>query len=223
MSSVFVTGSANGLGKATAQILIREGHRVVVHVRAKHRLDAVRDLIAQGAAVVIGDLADLEQTRSVADQVNALGPVDVVIHNAGVYSGLALLPVNVVAPYALTVLIQGPKRLIYLSSGMHRGGRPPGRPGLEWPSRQRFLLRHQAVRDDARRRRRAALARGLQRLRRPGMGTHRRWAGRTRQTICGSGISRRNGSQPATRAKPAQAAATGTTSDGSSHTVQSMT
>lgn len=135
MSSVFITGSADGLGKATAQTLIREGHRVVVHVRAKHRLDAVRDLIAQGAAVVIGDLADLEQTRGVADQVNALGPVDVVIHNAGVYSGPALLPVNVVAPYALTVLIQSPKRLIYLSSGMHRGGRPR-LDGLDWSGRR---------------------------------------------------------------------------------------
>src|SRR4051812_44431522 len=124
MSSVFVTGSADGLGRATAQTLLREGHRVIVHVRAKHRLDAVKDLSAQGAAVVVGDLADLEQTRGIAQQVNALGPMDVVIHNAGVYSGPTLFAVNVVAPYVLTVLIQRPKRLIYLSSGMHRGGRP---------------------------------------------------------------------------------------------------
>lgn len=131
MSSVFVTGSADGLGRATAQTLLREGHRVVVHVRGKHRLDAVKDLLAQRAAVVIGDLGDLEQTRGVADQVNALGPMDVVIHNAGVYTGPALLPVNVVAPYVLTVLIQSPARLIYLSSGMHRGG-SPRLDGMDW-------------------------------------------------------------------------------------------
>ena len=124
MSSVFVTGSADGLGRATAQTLLREGHRVVVHVRAERRLDAVKVLLAQGAFVVVGDLGDLDQTRAVAAQVNSLGPIDVVIYNAGVYTGPSLLPVNVVAPYVLTLLIPGPKRLIYLSSGMHRGGRP---------------------------------------------------------------------------------------------------
>jgi NAD(P)-dependent dehydrogenase (short-subunit alcohol dehydrogenase family) len=132
MSSIFVTGSADGLGRATAQTLLRQGHRVIVHVRAEQRLDAVKELLAQGAAVVIGDL---EQTRGVAEQVNALGPIDVVIHNAGVYSGPTLLPVNVVAPYVLTALIQRPRRLIYLSSGMHRGGHPR-LDGMDWSGRR---------------------------------------------------------------------------------------
>ena len=48
---------------------------------------AVRDLVGHGAAVVVGDLSDLEQARDVARQVNALGRMDAVIHNAGVYSG----------------------------------------------------------------------------------------------------------------------------------------
>ncbi|MBV9945240.1 MAG: SDR family NAD(P)-dependent oxidoreductase [Myxococcales bacterium] len=134
-TSIFVTGSADGLGRAAAQTLLREGHRVLVHVRAEHRLGAVKDLVAEGAVAVVGDLADLEQTRRVADQVNAVGPVDVVIHNAGVYSGPTVLPVNVVAPYVLTVLVQGPRRLIYLSSGMHRGGRPR-LDGLDWTGRR---------------------------------------------------------------------------------------
>jgi NAD(P)-dependent dehydrogenase (short-subunit alcohol dehydrogenase family) len=34
------------------------------------------------------------------------------------------MPVNVVAPYVLTALIDRPQRLIYLSSGAHRSGRP---------------------------------------------------------------------------------------------------
>lgn len=121
---IFVTGSADGLGRAAAQTLLGEGHRVVVHVRSAHRLSAVHDLLSRGAVAVVGDLADLEQTRHVAAEVNALGPMDAVIHNAGVYSGATLLPVNVVAPYVLTALIARPKRLVYLSSGMHRGGRP---------------------------------------------------------------------------------------------------
>jgi len=128
---IFVSGSADGLGKATAKSLLAEGHEVVVHVRGEGRRTAVEDLVMAGATAVVGDLASLEQTRALADQVNALGPVDVVIHNAGVYSGPTVLPVNVVAPYVLTAWIQRPARLIYLSSGMHRGGRPE-LAGLDW-------------------------------------------------------------------------------------------
>jgi NAD(P)-dependent dehydrogenase (short-subunit alcohol dehydrogenase family) len=134
-SRVFVTGSADGLGRATAETLLGEGHEVVVHVRARHRLTAVEDLLARGAVAVVGDLEDLEQTRHVAEQVNALGRMDTVIHNAGVYSGPTLVPVNVVAPYVLTALIKRPRRLIYLSSGMHAGGRPK-LDDVDWSGRR---------------------------------------------------------------------------------------
>ena len=42
----------------------------------------------------------------------------------------ALLPVNLIAPYLLTASIR-PQRLVYLSSGMHHGGRPTV-AGLDW-------------------------------------------------------------------------------------------
>jgi NAD(P)-dependent dehydrogenase (short-subunit alcohol dehydrogenase family) len=84
---------------------------------------------------VVGDLSDLEETRGVADQVNHLGPMDAVIHNAGVISGPHVLPVNVVAPYLLTALIHRPQRLVYLSSGMHRGGRA-SLAGMDWGGRR---------------------------------------------------------------------------------------
>lgn len=71
----------------------------------------------------MGDLADPKQVRGIAEQAQRLGPLDAVIHNAGAIDGPALLPVNVVAPYLLTALLPAP-RLIYLSSSMHRGGRP---------------------------------------------------------------------------------------------------
>ena len=131
MTRVFITGSADGLGRAAAQTLVDDGHEVVVHVRNEDRLPAVRDLVDAGAAAVVGDLSDLEQTRGVADQVNRAGRVDAVIHNAGVVSGPHVLPVNVVAPYLLTALIDRPQRLVYLSSGMHRGGRA-GMAGMDW-------------------------------------------------------------------------------------------
>lgn len=132
MPRIFITGSADGLGRHTAGTLLENGHDVVVHVRGAARLGAVQDLVDRGAAVVTGDLADPGQTRDVAGQVNRIGPVDAVIHNAGVLHGPDIFTVNVVAPYLLTALIHRPRRLVYLSSGMHRGGRPdPARLGRD--------------------------------------------------------------------------------------------
>ncbi len=124
MARIFVTGSADGLGHGAADTLLIDGHDVVVHARSETRLEGVADLVERGAVVVIGDLSDLDETRALADQVNALGRMDAVIHNAGVGrgSGAAILPVNVVAPYLLTALIERPERLVYLSSSMHRSG-----------------------------------------------------------------------------------------------------
>jgi NAD(P)-dependent dehydrogenase (short-subunit alcohol dehydrogenase family) len=135
MARVFITGSADGLGRAAAQTLHDQGHEVVVHVRNRDRLAAVRDLVDAGALAVVGDLSDLEGTRDVADQVNRLGAMDAVIHNAGVYTGPHILPVNVVAPYILTALIDRPPRLVY-RSGMHRGGRA-GLTGMDWSGYRR--------------------------------------------------------------------------------------
>jgi NAD(P)-dependent dehydrogenase (short-subunit alcohol dehydrogenase family) len=135
MARVFITGSADGLGRAAAQTLLAQGHQVVIHARSQPRLAAVADLIAQGATPVVGDLADGQDTRAVADQVNRLDPLDAVIHNAGVYSGPQVLPVNTVAPYLLTALIRRPKRLIYLSSSMHRGARAR-LEGMDWQGGQ---------------------------------------------------------------------------------------
>ena len=132
---VLVTGSAEGLGRLTAQPLPAAGHDVGVHVRSRERLAAVATLRDRGASVVVGDLADLDDTRRLAEQVNALGRLDAVIYNAGVYSGAPVVPVNVVAPYLLTVLLDRPDRLVFLSSGMHRGGRAR-LDGVDWSGRR---------------------------------------------------------------------------------------
>ncbi|MFB8831186.1 SDR family NAD(P)-dependent oxidoreductase [Azotobacter sp. CWF10] len=80
---VFITGSADGLGHAAAKTLLAQGHDVVVHVRSQARLPAVKELVDQGAVATIGDLSDLAQIRDLASQVNAIGRMDAVIHNAG--------------------------------------------------------------------------------------------------------------------------------------------
>src|SRR3954462_2884651 len=132
MSRIFITGSTDGLGRAAARALIDDGHQVVLHARSEERTSAFADLAPRSAAVVIGDLASGVETRRLADQVNAIGRMDAIIHNAGTYStaGRAptpeghatILAVNTLAPYILTALIERPRRLIYLSSGLHRGG-----------------------------------------------------------------------------------------------------
>lgn len=132
MARVLVTGSTDGLGRLSARALQRQGHEVVVHVRGPRRLSAVADLVDKGATVVSGDLADDAQVRDLARQVNELGRLDAVIHNAGVDSGGPVMPVNVVAPYLLTALIDRPGRLVYLSSGMHRGGRASSLDGIDF-------------------------------------------------------------------------------------------
>ena len=132
MRRIFITGSTDGLGRDAALTLINEGHQVVLHARSKQRASALADLAPRAAGVVIGDLSIAAETKSVAEQVNKLGHMDAVIHNAGIYrepsrgttpDGHAkVLAVNTLAPYLLTKLIERPERLIYLSSGMHRGG-----------------------------------------------------------------------------------------------------
>lgn len=122
MARIFITGSADGLGRHTAATLIEEGHDVVVHARSAERLASVQDLLDRGADGIVGDLAAMDQIRDIVGQVNRVGQMDAVIHNAGVLHGPDIFQVNVAAPYLLTALMQQPRRLIYVSSGMHRGG-----------------------------------------------------------------------------------------------------
>ena len=136
MARILITGSADGLGRAAAETLLEDLHEVIVHARSTHRLTAVNDLIDAGASAVAGDLADLDQTRAVADQVNRLGRVAAVIHNAGIYSGRHIMPVNIVAPYLLTALIDRPQRLVYLSSGSHYSGRAQV-TGVDWSGQRK--------------------------------------------------------------------------------------
>lgn len=62
--------------------------------------------------------------HAIATELNQTEPFDAVIHNAGIWSGQAVMPVNVIAPCLLTALMPLPRRLVYLSSGSHYGGRP---------------------------------------------------------------------------------------------------
>jgi len=145
MSRIFITGSADGLGQMAAKLLIKDGHQVVLHARDEDRSQQALVSTPGAEAVITGDLSSIRETIGVAEQVNKLGAFDAVIHNAGVgyqeprrIATEDLLPhvfaVNSLAPYILTCLINKPRRLIYISSGLHTSG-DPTLNDLSWESR----------------------------------------------------------------------------------------
>lgn len=131
---ILVTGSADGLGRLAAETLLGDGYDVVVHARNPDRARALDSLVDRGARLVVADLADRRSVHELAATLADGEPLDAVIHNAGVYRGPAIMPVNVVAPYLLTALVPGPRRLVYLSSGSHFSGRPV-LDGVDWEGR----------------------------------------------------------------------------------------
>ena len=128
MARIAITGSTTGVGFDAAERLVELGHSVVVHARNAER---AATLPAEWP-VVVGDLEEADQVRSVAAQFDALGPYDAVIHNAGIdetptrrtnsVGECTITAVNVYAPYVLTALMARPPRLIYLSSSSHYPG-----------------------------------------------------------------------------------------------------
>jgi NAD(P)-dependent dehydrogenase (short-subunit alcohol dehydrogenase family) len=129
MSRIFISGSSTGLGLTAGELLVDQGHQVVLHARNAARADDAKRALPQAEAIVTGDLETIASARDVATQVNALGHFDAVIHNAAVgyreghrvtADGLPhVFAINTLAVYILTALIERPKRLVYLSSGMH--------------------------------------------------------------------------------------------------------
>lgn len=146
VARVFVTGSSDGLGLMAGRLLAEQGHGVVLHARSEARSEETRDALPAAEAVLVGDLSTVAAMRDVADQANAHGRFDAVIHNVGLgdreprrvetVDGLSQMwAVNVLAPYVLTALMDRPDRLIYLSSGMHLGG-DPSLDDLQWSQRR---------------------------------------------------------------------------------------
>jgi 3-oxoacyl-[acyl-carrier protein] reductase len=83
-----ITGATEGIGRATAFALGRAGYRVGVCARTEPKLRGLlKDLRAEGieAAGAPADVGVPDQVARMVDQVTrALGPVDVLVNNAGV-------------------------------------------------------------------------------------------------------------------------------------------
>ncbi len=145
MARVLITGSSDGLGLMAARLLVDDGHAVTLHARNEQRGDNALLALPGAEQVVIGDVQSIAGMHEVAEQANALGRYDAVIHNVGIgyreprrietADGLChVFAINVLAPFLLTALVTAPARLVYLSSGMHRGGQPD-LGDLQWARR----------------------------------------------------------------------------------------
>ncbi len=115
-ATVLLTGASAGIGAATAPVLAGRGATVVVTGRRRQRLDdLVATLPGTGHAAIAADLAAPgAPDEVVAAAVEAVGPLDVVVHNAGTpmrrhVTGLtvdefdATLAVNTLAPVRMTL------------------------------------------------------------------------------------------------------------------------
>jgi short-subunit dehydrogenase len=110
---VVVTGASAGIGEAVAREFARHGAKLTLVARRKERLETLAKELGVETFVVAADLSDPENaTAWLAEAEAALGPVDVLVNNAGVQnieatdeadvpSGEALLRLNVFTPLRL--------------------------------------------------------------------------------------------------------------------------
>ena len=159
--TILVTGTTEGgLGHYTALELARRGARVVLAGRSASKLDDTERAIGAevpGATLekLVVDLADLGSVRAAATEAAGLGPIDVLVNNAGIMAtplrrtvdGLeSQMATNHFGPFLLTglllpqLLASGDARVVTVSSLMHKFARraPTGDPRAEtsyrrWP------------------------------------------------------------------------------------------
>lgn len=82
---VIVTGASSGIGRAAAQRFLSEGARVAIVGRRMNALDEVAASDVKNRYTVVADLSDDNQTeRCIADAVEAMGGLDVVVNAAGI-------------------------------------------------------------------------------------------------------------------------------------------
>lgn len=144
---ILITGATNGIGKAAAKELAKQGHTIVIHGRNKTKTLAVCEEIKSESGnanidVLLGDLFLLSDVKKMADEFKQkYQKLDVLINNAGGTMGKVreetlehmekTIVLNLLSPFLLTQLLTGhlskspSGRIINVSSEMHKfGGKP---------------------------------------------------------------------------------------------------
>lgn len=81
-----ITGASSGIGLATAEALARAGARVALVARSADKLQAAAARLGPDTIAVAADLTATDASEEVLAQVQqALGPVDILMANAGIY------------------------------------------------------------------------------------------------------------------------------------------
>ena len=133
--TILITGSTDGIGLATARMLLEQGHHVLLHGRNPEKLAAAETSLSEisaGGSIesYVADLSRMEDVESLAKAVSEKhDSLDVLINNAGIFrtsnaitqDGLDVrFVVNTLAPYLLTQrllpLLDASGRVVNLSS-----------------------------------------------------------------------------------------------------------
>ena len=142
MKTILVTGSTDGIGKATATALAEHGCEVIVHGRNDARARSAQQNLIDATGnpsirAVSADFSSLAQVRELATQLSDLPKLDVLINNAAIATNRRTLTedgfestfgINYLAPFLLTNLLLGllqdstPARIVNVSSGAHASG-----------------------------------------------------------------------------------------------------
>jgi len=80
-----ITGASSGIGEATAQALVADGHRVALLARRAERIRSLAGDLGEGALAIEADVTDRDSLVRAAERVQSeLGGADILVNNAGV-------------------------------------------------------------------------------------------------------------------------------------------
>src|SRR5207302_7288294 len=88
MASVLITGTSSGIGMATALAFGRAGHKVAATMRNPDRAPELASIAAREKLSIAVSAMDVDADASVSDSigriVREIGPIDVLVNNAGI-------------------------------------------------------------------------------------------------------------------------------------------